>query len=159
MTRSFCVLGFVVLTVASLALIAQSQPSDSSKADGLSIARAYMKGMETGRLDELNKLFLPDGKSNILENASNEGSWEHYRDHHLKPEMEATSNFRVKVTDETVTRFDSTILVRQVGTFSMEVKEELRKYRMAVTYLIVDHAGKPKIAHIHWSSRPERKKP
>ena len=150
-------LGLAVHTVDSLALIAQSRPTESSQADSLSIARAYMKGMETGRLDELDKLFLPDGQSNILENASNEGSWEHYRDHHLKPEMEAASNFRVTVTDETETRFDSTILVRQVGTFSMEVKGELRKYRMAVTYLIVDHAGKPKIAHIHWSSRPERK--
>ena len=159
MTPRLHLFGLVVLTASCLALIAQSRPSDSTKVDGLSIARAYMKGMESGRLDELNKLFLPDGKSNILENASNEGSWEHYRDHHLKPEMEAASNFRVKVTDETVTRFDSTILVRQVGTFSMEVKEELRKYRMAVTYLIVDHEGKPKIAHIHWSSRPERKKP
>ena len=157
MTRHFRVLGLVVLTAASLALIAQSRPSDSSQADGLSLARAYMKGMETGRLDELDGLFLPDGKSNILENASNEGSWEHYRDHHLKPEMEATSNFKVNVTDETETRFGSTILVRQVGTFTLEVKGELRKYRMAVTYLIVDHAGKPKIAHIHWSSRPERK--
>ena len=159
MTQRLRILGFVILIAASLALIAQSRPSDTSKADGLSLARAYMKGMENGQLDELNKLFLPDGKSNILENASNEGSWEHYRDHHLKPEMEATSNFKVKVTDETETRFGSTILVRQVGTFSMEVKGELRKYRMAVTYLIVDHAGQPKIAHIHWSSRPERKKP
>ncbi len=157
MTLRLRVLGLVVLTVASLALIAQSGPSESSQADGLSLARAYIKGMETGRLDELDGLFLPDGQSNILENASNEGSWEHYRDHHLKPEMEAASNFKVNITDETETRFDSTILVRQVGTFSMEVKGELRKYRMAVTYLIVDHAGKPKIAHIHWSSRPERK--
>ena len=157
MTLRLRLLGLAVLTVASLALIAQSRPSDSSPANGLSLARAYIKGMETGRLDELDGLFLPDGKSNILENASNEGSWEHYRDHHLKPEMEATSNFRVDITDEAETRFGSTILVRQVGTFSMEVKGELRKYRMAVTYLIVDHAGKPKIAHIHWSSRPERK--
>ena len=69
MTRSFRVLGLAVLTVASLALIAQSRPSESSQADGLSIARAYMKGMETGRLDELDALFLPDGKSNILENV------------------------------------------------------------------------------------------
>ena len=69
MTRSLRVLGFVFLTAASLALIAQSRPSDSSPADGLSLARAYMKGMETGRLDELDALFLPDGKSNILENV------------------------------------------------------------------------------------------
>ena len=157
MTRPLRLLGLVVLIVASLALIAQSRPSDSSQGDGLSLARAYLKGMEAGRLDELDGLFLPDGRSNILENASDEGSWEHYRDHHLRPEMEATSNFRVNVTDETETRFDSTILVRQVGTFTMQVNQEVRKYRMAVTYLIVDHAGKPKIAHIHWSSRPERK--
>ncbi len=43
MTRSVHVLGFVVLTAASLALIAQSRPSESSQADGLSLAHAYMK--------------------------------------------------------------------------------------------------------------------
>ena len=60
MNRRLRVLGLVILTVASLALIAQSRPSDSSQVDGLSLARAYMKGMETGRLDELDQLFLPE---------------------------------------------------------------------------------------------------
>ena len=95
--------------------------------------------------------------SSLLENASDEGNWEQYRDHHLKPELAAAPNFRFTVTDEKEERFGSTSLVRQVGTFSIQVEGEARMYRMAVTYVIVSDAGEPKIAHLHWSSRPEQK--
>ena len=105
----------------------------------------------------LYAVFLPDGRSSILENASDEGTWEHYRDHHLKPELGAASNFQFTVTDEKEERFGSASLVRQVGTFSIQVEGEARMYRMAVTYVIVSDAGEPKIAHLHWSSRPEEK--
>ncbi len=126
-------------------------------ADALSLARAYLEGMEAGRLDALDELFLPDGGSSILENASDEGSWEHYRDHHLKPEMESTNDFSFTVTDEKEQRFGSTSLVRQVGTFTIQVGDEQRAYRAAVSYLVVEDAGSLKIAHLHWSSRPKRK--
>ena len=138
---------------AALARFVKSPPAS----DGLSLAHAYLSAMEEGQLDAMNRLFLPDGRSSILENASDEGSWEHYRDHHLKPELGAAPNFQFTVTDEKEERFGSTSLVRQVGTFSIQVEGEARMYRMAVTYVIVSDAGEPKIAHLHWSSRPEQK--
>ena len=125
-------------------------------ADGLGIARAYLDGMERGRLEALDRLFLSDGRSSVFENASDEGSWEHYRDHHLRPEMESVGNFKFVVTDEKADLFDSTILVRQVGGFTFQVGEEIRAYRAAVSYVIVEDAGELKIAHLHWSSRPKR---
>ena len=108
-------------------------------------------------LDKLTALFLTDGRSSILENASDEGSWEHYRDHHLKPEMEAAKNFRFKVAKESEERFGEAILVRQTGSFTIEVNGEMRKYRAAVSYIIVTDGGQPRIAHLHWSSRPDRR--
>lgn len=128
--------------------------TSGSAPDGLSIARDYLKGMEAGQLDGLDRLFLPDGRSSVLENASDEGSWERYRDHHLKPEMESATNFKFTVTDEKAERFGSAVLVRQIGRFTVQVEQEVRAYRAAVTYVIVEDTGELKIAHLHWSSRP-----
>ena len=133
-----------------------STSTSGSAPNGLSIARDYLKGMEAGQLDGLDRLFLPDGRSSVLENASDEGSWERYRDHHLKPEMESATNFKFTVTDEKAERFGSAVLVRQIGRFTVQVEQEVRAYRAAVTYVIVEDTGELKIAHLHWSSRPEK---
>ena len=135
-------------------LVGTPAPEPPSPADGPAIARAYLRGMEAGDLDGMNRLFLPGGRSSILENASDEGSWERYRDHHLKPELEGTNDFSFSVTGEKEERFGSTVLVRQVGEFSIRVADEVRRYRAAVTYVMVEDAGRLKIAHLHWSSRP-----
>ncbi len=134
----------------------REDPDSQRRLDGISVTRAYLGGMEQGRLDSLDLLFLSEGRSSILENASDEGSWEHYRDHHLRPEMARASDFKFTVTNEKAELFDSTILVRQVGRFTVQVGEEVRAYRVAVSYVIVEDAGELKIAHLHWSSRPQK---
>ncbi len=121
---------------------------------GQAVARAYIAGMEAGDLDALNVLFVADNQSSIFENASDEGSWEHYRDHHLKPEMEVVKNFEFVITQETERPFGDAILVEHIGTFSVEIRDEQRHYRVAVSYLIVAQDDQLQIAHLHWSSRP-----
>ncbi len=143
----------VIVWVCAATAMAVGQ-GESSGMDGRAIARAYIAGMESGDLDELTVLFRTNGRSSILENASDEGSWEQYRDHHLKPEMEAAKNFRFTVVKESEERFGEAILVRQTGSFTVEVKGEMRKYRAAVSYIIVTENRQPRIAHLHWSSRP-----
>ncbi len=144
------------LVIAAVTAVGRS-PGSPPAAEGLSIARAYLGGMNAGEIAALDRLFLPDGRSSILENASDEGSWEHYRDHHLKPEMEAARNFRFTAVKESEEHFGDVILVRQTGSFTVEVEGEMRKYRAAVSYLIVEDAGGLRIAHLHWSSRPDRR--
>ncbi len=143
----------VCVSVVTAMTVAQGEQTGP---DGLAIARAYIAGMEAGDLDELNALFRSDGRSSILENASDEGSWENYRDHHLKPEMESAKNFMFTVVKESEERFGEAILVRQTGSFTVEVEGEMRKYRAAVSYLIVTEDNQPRIAHLHWSSRPDQ---
>ncbi len=41
-------------------------PGSPVAADGLGIARAYLSGLNTGQLDALDRLFLPEGRSSIL---------------------------------------------------------------------------------------------
>ncbi len=144
----------VCVSVATAMAVAQGEHSGL---DGRAIAQAYIAGMESGDLDKLTTLFLPDGRSSILENASDEGSWEHYRDHHLKPEMEAAINFRFTVVKESEERFGEAILVRQMGSFTVEVNGETREYRVAVSYVIVTDDDGARIAHLHWSSRPDQR--
>ena len=73
-----------------------------------------------------------------------------------RPEMQSATDFKFSVTDEKLERFGATVLVRQVGTFSVSVGEELRAYRAAVSYVMIEDAGVLRIAHLHWSSRPQR---
>ncbi len=144
------------LVIAAVTSVGRS-PGSPPAAEGLSIARAYLSGMNAGEIAALDRLFLPDGRSSILENASDEGSWEHYRDHHLKPEMEASKNFRFTAAKESEERFGDVILVRQTGSFTVEVNGEMRKYRAAVSYVIVTEGDRLCIAHLHWSSRPDQR--
>ena len=123
---------------------------------GLVVAGAYIAGMEAGNLDALSALFISDEKSSILENASKEGSWEYYRDHHLAPEMEVVKNFKFEIAVESEKSFGDAILVEQVGAFSVDVNDETRDYRVAVSYLMVREGDGLRIAHLHWSSRAKR---
>ena len=161
MSRSLTVIGMVVAIViigVSGPVIAQvGSGSGSPGKEGLKIARAYLKGLEQSKLGDLDRLFLAGERSSILENASDEGSWEHYRDHHLGPEMKEISGFKFTVSKEREDRFGSTLVVRQIGRFSMKVGKEDRSYKMAVTYVMVEDSGALKIAHMHWSSRADRK--
>ena len=160
MSRSLTAIGLVVAVViigVCGPVIAQvGSGSKSASNAGLKIARAYLRGLEQGKLDGLDQLFLAGQRSSILENASDEGSWEHYRDHHLGPEMKETSGFKFTVAKEVEDRFGSTVVVRQVGQFSLKAGNEDRSYKMAVTYVMIEDSGTLKIAHLHWSSRADR---
>ena len=156
--KNYPLLLLILAACISIAAGVSAARNEQSGSEGRALANAYLAGMEAGDFDKLDALFLPDGRSNILENASDEGSWEHYRDHHLKPEMETALNFKFNVSKETEERFGDAILVQQVGTFSVDVADETRHYRVAVSYVIVKDGSKLSIAHLHWSSRPSPKK-
>ena len=129
MSRSLTVIGWVVAIViigVSGPVIAQvGSGSKSASNAGLKTARAYLKGLEQGKLDGLDRLFLAGQRSSILENASDEGSWEQYRDHHLGPELKETSGFKFTVSKEVEDRFGSTVVVRQVGKFVCRYLKEV----------------------------------
>jgi len=123
-------------------------------------ARAYLAACGTSDTEALNALFLDNGRATVSENASDEGTWETYRDHHLLPELKEMPGFVMTVTKEDVQTFGTTSIVRQIGSFTVpdpNHKEITKKYLAAVTYVVVDEGGTPKIAHLHWSSRAEKK--
>ncbi len=157
MTRTSFTVSCMFLVGVALSTFAQMGDGSNAASPAISLAREYIRGMAAGKLEALNTLFLPNARSWVLENASDEGSWEHYRDHHLAPELKETPDFKFTIEKEAEDRFGSTAVVRQIGRFVVKVGEETKAYRAAVSYVVVEEAGAPKIAHLHWSSRPERK--
>jgi hypothetical protein len=99
----------------------------------------------------LNALFLDKGRATVSENAGDEGTWETYRDHHLMPELKEMPGFVMTVAKEDVQTFGTTSIVRQIGSFTVpdpNHPDAPRKYLAAVTYVVVDEGGSPKIAHL-----------
>jgi hypothetical protein len=138
-----------------------SQPNAAALADnpGVKVARAYMAACTKADAVALDALFLDKGRATISENAGDEGTWETYRDHHLMPELKEMPEFKMTVMKEDVQVFGTTLIVRQIGSFTVpdpNHQERTKKYLAAVTYVVVDEGGTPKIAHLHWSSRAEK---
>lgn len=139
-----------------------AQPTAAKVADhpAVKVARGYMAACATADAAALNSLFLDKGRATVSENAGDEGTWETYRDHHLLPELKEMPGFAMTVTKEDVQTFGTTSIVRQIGSFTVpdpNHTELTKKYLAAVTYVVVDDGGTPKIAHLHWSSRAEKK--
>lgn len=129
------------------------QDRPAAEAEALTIGLAYLEGMSEGALDALDELFIVGDESSVYENGSNEGTWLHYKEHHLAPEHEAASDFRFTVKEESVQALGDGFLVKVVGSFSVRVREEARTYRAAVSYVLVPVESQLKILHLHWSSR------
>lgn len=67
---------------------------------GVQVARDFLDAC--GRIDvrALDALFVGEGRARVLENASDEGTWEQYRDHHLIPERKEMKGLRFAVIAE-----------------------------------------------------------
>lgn len=122
----------------------------------LQLAKQFQTAMTTGDLTAMNKLFLADSKATVLENGADEGSWETYRDGHLRSELKDLVGYAWNTKVETETRHGPTSIIRQVGTFSIGPEGARRTFSAAITFVVVDDGGTPRIAHMHWSSRESK---
>lgn len=137
------------------AFLAKYVKVDSASAP-LKLAKQFQSAMTAGDLAAMNKLFLADGKATVLENGADEGSWENYRDGHLKAELKDLVGYVWNTKLETETRNGTTSIISQVGTFSIGPDAARRTFSAAITFVVVDDAGTPRIAHMHWSSRESK---
>lgn len=139
---------------------APAPPAPAAPVSGAAkVAREYLAACERADVGALDSLFLSAGNATVLENASDEGTWERYRDTHLMPELKEMS-FKFTRETEAVQSFGTTSVVTHTGSFTVSDPNHPdvpRKILAAVTYVVVDAGGTPKIAHLHWSSRPENK--
>lgn len=150
---------------AKMAMLTKMAPEavaaiNAANSPALKVARDYLAACGKADANALNALFLDKGRATVSENAGDEGTWETYRDHHLLPELKEMPGFVMTVAKEDVQTFGTTSIVRQIGSFTVpdpNHPDAPRRYLVAVTYVVVDDNGTPKIAHLHWSSRGEKK--
>lgn len=150
---------------AKMAMLTKMAPEavaaiNAVNSPALKVARDYLAACSKSDATALNAIFLDKGRATVSENAGDEGTWETYRDHHLLPELKEMPGFVMTVAKEDVQTFGTTSIVRQIGSFTVpdpNHPDAPRKYLAAVTYVIVDDGGAPKIAHLHWSSRAEKR--
>jgi hypothetical protein len=133
-------------------------PAALAEEPALKVPGAYLDAMETGDLDAAGRLFASE--SSVFESGGQEGTWAHYREHHLGPEIGQIESFQViRGTPEVETSGDRTMaLVAWPIEYKIALKDErLIESRGTVTFVLTGEPGKYRIRHLHWSSR--RKKP
>lgn len=126
------------------------------EAAALVVSRAYLEGISGGDLDDLDALFVSGEASSIYENSSDEGTWLHYKEHHLAPEQASVENFKFTTAEEKAERLGTGFLVRHTGGFSLDAGGETLNYNAAVSFALAPTEKGLRILHVHWSSRKKR---
>ncbi len=124
------------------------------------LARRFHAARAAGDTSMLDRLFLSGGKATVLQNGSDAGTWERYREEHLKPELKVLGTSTWRTVTEAETPLGTATLVSQTVTVTAGEGAKKKVISAAVTLMVVDDGGTPKIAHMHWSSRdatPDRR--
>ena len=124
----------------------------------LKVATAYLDAMEASDLEAAGRLFAT--QSSVFETGGTEGSWTHYLEHHLGPEIGAIDSFSViRKTPEVEYSADRTMaFVAWPIEYEIVLKDErVIASRGTVTFVLTGESSDYRIRHLHWSSR--KKKP
>ncbi len=118
------------------------------------VAAAYFAALQAPDLDAAGALFA--GESSIFETGGVEGTWQHYREHHLGPEVDAIAAFTIRPKEPEVTTSEDATLA--VVTWPIEYTISLKDKRTiesrgTVTFVLVRVESSYSIRHLHWSSR------
>ena len=143
----------------TLVLIAALVISGAAYAESpvLKVTGAYLDAMESGDLDAAGRLFAKD--SSVFESGGEEGSWSHYREHHLGPEISEVESFKVvRGTPEVDHSADrSMAFVAWPIEYEILLKDERKiESKGTVTFVLTGEKDKYAIRHLHWSSRRKR---
>ena len=143
-----CCLAIAVLVTVSGAL---------AEEPALKVPGAYLDAMETADLEAAGRLFASE--SSVFESGGQEGTWAHYREHHLGPELGEIESFKViRETPEVEYSGDRTMaFVAWPIEYESVLGDERRiESRGTVTFVLIGRPGEYRIRHLHWSSRMKK---
>ena len=133
-------------------------PAPTDRGDPEQVVRAYLAATAEGDLDAAAALVAADD-SVVFESGGSEGTWSHYREHHLGPEVEMFETFEISMGEvQTRSSDDGSLAVVTVG---LEYDITLRDERQisstgTVTFSLRADGSRYVIEHMHWSSRRKR---
>jgi ketosteroid isomerase-like protein len=146
------------MAIGLVALIAiGAAAGETGTPSPIATASAYLDAMESGDLDAAERLF--GRASSIFESGGQEGTWKHYREHHLGPEIDAIKAFEVSrgepESDESAD--GQMAFVAWPIEYRIELEDRTIESKGTVTFVLIHGDDGFKIRHLHWSSRPKRR--
>ena len=120
------------------------------------VITAYKSGIESLSVEGLSDLFMK--KSEVFESGSDEGSFSHYLDHHLAPELEAFESFdfndhKMKVKIDMPYAFTTETYTFKIVVKSDEPEGQVIERKGVATSVLKFENDQWKIMKTHSSSR------
>ena len=117
------------------------------------VAAAYLSALEASDLDGAGALFAQD--SSVYESGGVEGTWQHYREHHLAPEIDAIDSFSIVRQEPEIGQSEdgSMAFIAWPIEYTIELSDRTIHSKGTVTFVLVREEDEYRIRHIHWSSR------
>jgi len=143
-----------LLVAAFLAAPAAGQQAAARPTTPLEVASAYLDTMDTADLNRAESLFAKE--SSIFEAGGVEGTWQHYREHHIGPELAEFSSFKTTKgkPEEEVSADGSMAMVAWPIEYRIVLKDgKAVESKGTVTFVLVRENSAYRIRHMHWSSR------
>ena len=148
----------MVAALAATPLAAQSETRGTTQATSpTEVASAYLDAMDIADLNRAESLFAKE--SSIFEAGGVEGTWQHYREHHIGPELAEFSSFKTTKgkPEEEVSADGSMAMVAWPIEYRIVLKDgKTVESNGTVTFVLVREDGSYKIRHMHWSSRKKK---
>lgn len=143
-----------VATLAAPLAGQQTAPSPTQPTTPTEVASDYLDTMDTADLKRAESLFAKE--SSIFEAGGVEGTWQHYREHHIGPELAEFSSFKTTKgkPEEELSADGSMAMVAWPVEYRIVLKDgKAVESKGTVTFVLVREGGAYKIRHMHWSSR------
>ena len=139
----------LLLVVSSASMFAQDKDTETVKA----VLKQYNTAIEKLDVTGTEKLFTSDSK--IYESGGNEGSYVHYLEHHLAPEMKAFKSFTFSDYKVAVTMSGEYAFSTETYNYTIVVaKDDKELKRKGIgTSVLKKMNGQWKIMMSHNSSR------
>ena len=150
-------IGILAVALAAAPLAAQDETRSKKSSSPTEIAAAYLDAMDTADLDRAESLFAKE--SSIFEGGGEEGTWKHYREHHIGPELAEFSSFKTTKgkPEEEVSADGSMAMVAWPLEYRIVLKDgKTVESKGTVTFVLVREGDAYRIRHLHWSSRKKK---
>ncbi len=155
--RRFQIAALAVTMTIATPIATWAQPVQGDYAGALEVVASYKAALEKLDITGVEKLFAPDAQ--IFENGGVEGNFDHYRDHHLGPELKAFKAFSFSDYKASVRGEGDVALVTETYTYTIILANDEKVERAGVaTTLLKRSNGQWQIVSAHSSSRKPKPK-
>jgi SnoaL-like domain len=156
MPRLFCMRQVAFLVALTFVTGAVAAPPEGADPTAGEVAAAYLAAMEKSDMEAAEALFAAE--SSVFESGGQEGSWQHYREHHIGPELAAIKTFTISRGEPEVqeSQDGSMAFVAWPIEYRIVLDERVVESKGTVTFVLVREGKGLRIRHLHWSSRKQK---